>query len=123
MRPLIYVAGPLSELPISYLGWLAKMNDEALWLFQGGWAPVIPGNDLLFCYRSPILLSKNDLLEIDHSLIVACYAMRVLSKEHDNGKPSEGVLYEIEVAKDSGVKVCYTREEVNRAMHQYRGGI
>ena len=121
-RPLLYIACPLSDMPINYLDWLARMNDEAEWAFDRGWAPLIPGNDLLFCYRSKRKLTIDDLLEIDREYIHASYAIRIIDTVHLDGRPSYGVSNEIEMAKDFGRRLCYTRPEVDAAYAAWAKG-
>jgi hypothetical protein len=111
VRPLLYVASPLSDLPINYLEWLGLMNSEAEWAFEQGWAPLIPGNDLLFCYRSARKFTIEDLLEIDREYIRASWAIRVISEKHRDGRTSYGVGREIAMAGNFGVDICRTREE------------
>ena len=117
MRPLIYVASPLSDLPFNYIEWLGIMNDEGLHLFDCGWAPIVPGNDFLFCYRSPRKLSMAEMLSIDHEYIRASVAVRVIAETHRDGRPSAGVHDEIAFAESIGKPICRTREE---AVVQYR---
>ena len=111
MRPLLYVASPLSDLPINYLEWLGLMNSEAEWAFEQGWAPIIPGNDLLFCYRSARKFTIDDLLEIDREYIRASWAIRPIAELHRDGRESYGVAHELTMAKEFGVDICRTRAE------------
>jgi hypothetical protein len=119
-HPLIYVASPLSDMPIAYLEWLGFMNDEALWLFDRGWAPIVPGNDLLFFYRSPRKLTKDDILSIDREYIRASHAIRVIAERHNDGRVSEGVAHEIEFAQSLGKPICRTRKEACTEYERWR---
>jgi hypothetical protein len=119
-RPLIYIASPLSDLPISYIAWLGIMNDEGLYLFDQGWAPIIPGNDFLFFYRSPHPLTKDDILSVDREYIRASYAIRVIAERHNDGRVSEGVAHEIEFAQSLGKPICRTREEACTEYERWR---
>jgi len=109
-------------LPFQYIEWLGRMNDEAAHLFRQGWAPIIPGNDFLFCYRSPDQLAIDDLLEIDREYIRASYAIRIIDTVHLDGRPSYGVSHEIEMAKDFGTRLCYTRAEADAAYAEWTKG-
>ena len=110
-RPLIYVASPLSDLPFNYIEWLGLMNDEAFWLFEQGWAPIVPGNDFLFCYRSPRKLGIDEMLSIDREYVRASWAIRPIAEHHLDGHESYGVAHEIAMAAEFGVDICRTRED------------
>lgn len=115
-RPLIYVAGPLTEpSPFDYIQHIADMNAEAEYLFEQGWAPIIPGNDFLLFYRSTRKWAQGEILEVDAAYIRACWAIRILGEQNNQGHPSSGVAYEITVAKESNVRICRTRKEVHLA--------
>jgi len=119
-RPLIYVAGPLSEdFPGDYIDHIAEMNNEALFLFEQGWAPIIPGNDFLLFYRSPYKFTHSEILEIDAAYIRACWAIRILGEYNTQGRFSGGVAYEISVAEENDILVCRTRKEVQRAYNAW----
>jgi hypothetical protein len=119
-RPLIYVASPLSDMPINYIEWLGIMNNEALLLFDLGWAPIIPGNDFLFFYRSPRKLSMDDILSIDREYIRASWAIRVIAERHHDGRVSAGVAHEIEFAESLSKPICRTGGEVYDAYAEWQ---
>jgi len=102
-------------MPLNYLEWLGIMNDEALWALDNGWAPIVPGNDLLMCYRSPRKLTMDEILSMDHALISVSTALRVIDTRHRDGSQSIGVVSEIAFAKSIGVPVCYTRWATQKA--------
>ena len=111
-RPLLYVASPLSDTPQHYLEWVGRMNDEAEYAFEQGWAPMVPGNDLLFCYRSKRKFEVDDLLEIDREMIRASWAIRVIDTHHVDGRESYGVKFELRKSKEFGVDICMNREDL-----------
>lgn len=120
-RPLIYVCGPLSEpSPLEYIDNLTKMNDEAEYLYEQGWAPIVPGNDLLLFYRTKRKWKEGEILEVDAAIIRACYAMRVRDEFNKQGNRSVGVAFEIDVAIESGVWICRTRREAKKAYNAWR---
>jgi hypothetical protein len=120
MRPLIYICSPLSDMPVEYLRWVAKMNDVALELFKQGWAPIIPGNDLLFVYRSREPIQKPMLLEMDVEYIRAAAAVFVIAKKHHSGVASEGVAFEIHTAGQFGKPVLYTLPDADAELKGWK---
>lgn len=117
-KPLIYVASPLSDMPLNYLYWLGAMNTTALKLYDMGWAPLIPGNDLLFCYRAERPIMMEELLDIDMSYIEACSALYVVAYNHFNGKPSEGVTKELAHATACHIPVVSSLKEAWRFLRK-----
>jgi hypothetical protein len=120
MRPLIYICSPLSDMPIEYLNWVGKMNDTALELTKQGWAPYVPGNDLLFLLRAREIVTKEMLLEIDVEFIRAAAAIYVIAKKHHSGVASEGVAFEIQTAGQFGKPVLYTLHDAEAELKGWK---
>jgi hypothetical protein len=118
MRPLIYIASPLSEMPLDYLHWLGKMNDKAFELWEQGWAPYIPGNDLLFCYRSPKPFTPDELYEIDASYVAASDAVYIIAMYHNDGRESVGVKMEHDLALQLDIPIVYTMEGAEQLLKE-----
>jgi hypothetical protein len=98
MRRLVYISGPISAASATEVfANIGRFSRVEYLLLKSGFAPVNPAADAWLCMQGEV--SKEELLEKDHALIVACDAMMLL----DGWEESAGATQEYTWAVQAGV--------------------
>jgi len=114
---VIYIAGPLSDMPAQYLANVSRMASEARWCMEQGWVPINPAADLIEGLMSgealPLEAYQRRSLELLRLAALAEHrAIYVTELNHADGRESIGVRAEIDEAVRLDVPIAFSRSKL-----------
>jgi len=101
----IYVAGPLSGLPPSYIHNMRRMIKAGIEVMKKGHIPYIPCLDFLVGLLSDTPLTLDDYMRVSTEWLKMCDGILVLGM-------SSGVEKELAVAKRLGLRLFTSVDEI-----------
>ena len=106
MKPLIYIAGPISATTVYQMEQnIRRAEDEYLWLIANGFAAVCVHSTARFIHG---VMDERIFVDADLVLLERCDAVRVLTPYHQ----SAGTLRELAHAALNALPVFETRNEL-----------
>lgn len=96
MKPLVYLAGPITSDPLGHTRTAINVADE---LINSGFAPIVPHLSVLWQMISP--KTHSEWLELDVEILRRCDALLRIAGE------SKGADIEVEFARTQRIPVFY----------------
>jgi len=108
----VYIAGPLSDMPADYLANCACMIAAWREVNALGHAGYCPATDMMLGASHDLPYTIEQYQAWSMAWLEAADVVLVIASTHRDGRPSKGVLTEVERAADLGIPVVFSIDEL-----------